>query len=91
MNGLILVERQQVGFDGVPEVPGPCEGSQHRHRGLPALTVWPGVNLASHICGCISVCFGATDFCRTLSSKGEISVMGAVFFMGKDSVGWSSL
>lgn len=32
----------------------------------------------------------AIDFYRTLSSKGEISVMGAVFFMGKDLVGWSS-
>lgn len=32
----------------------------------------------------------ATDFYKTLSSKGEISVTGTVFFMGKDSVGWSS-
>lgn len=53
MNGLILGERQLVAFDGAgllqagpagraSVAAGPCEGSQHGHRGQPALLAWLG-------------------------------------------------
>lgn len=75
-----------------------CQCSSGARWGLPAWAQGPacpgcvaGSKLRStHLWFHFSADLIATDFYKTLSSKGEISVTGTVLFMGKDSVGWSS-
>ena len=90
-SGLTLGEGQKVGFDGagllqaeVPGLPGWAQG--------PAFpgSMAQGELGSTHLWLHFSAALIATDFYKTLSSKGEISVTGTVFFMGKDSVGWIS-